>query len=117
VAGHVLFSPVAVDPAAGRAGALGLAPLAVLPGRQRRGVGSALVRAGLDELRRRGAAAVVVLGHAAYYPRFGFAPASRFGLRCEFDCPDESFLALELRPGALAGGAGVVRYRPEFARF
>lgn len=46
---------------------------------------------------------------------FGFVPASRFGLRCEYDAPDEAFMALELVPGSLAGVPGLVRYRPEFA--
>ncbi len=60
-------------------------------------------------------AAVVVLGHTAYYPKFGFVPAARFGLRCEYDVPPEAFMALELRPGGLAGAAGTVRYHPAFA--
>ena len=60
------------------------------------------------------AAGIVVVGHAAYYPRFGFTPASHFGLTCPFPAPDESFLALELDPGALAGKHGQVIYAPEF---
>ena len=57
---------------------------------------------------------VKVVGHPDYYPRFGFKRASQFGLRTEIDCPDEAFMAIELRPGALAGRGGMVRYRPEF---
>jgi putative acetyltransferase len=72
------------------------------------------VRAGLDASRKRGAAAVVVVGHPAFYPRFGFIPASRFGLRCEYEVPDDVFMALELRPGVLRTG-GFVRYHPAFA--
>jgi putative acetyltransferase len=117
VVGHVLFSPVSVDTTTSPVSALGLAPLAVLPACQRNDVGSSLVRAGLAELERLGHGAVVVLGRADFYRRFGFAPASRFGLHCEFDCPDESFQALELQPRAFAGASGVVRYRPEFAAF
>jgi len=111
VIGHILFSPVSIDPAGA---AIGLAPMAVLPGHQRRGVGGSLVREGLELLRQAGHAAVVVLGHPEYYPRFGFVGASRFGLRCEFACPDEAFMAIELSPGALASRPGIVRYRPEF---
>lgn len=69
---------------------------------------------GLEECRRAGYQAVVVVGHADYYPRFGFRRASRFGLRCQFELPDEVFLALELQPGALAGG-GELRYAPAFS--
>jgi putative acetyltransferase len=114
IVGHILFSPVtlAIDPAVPL---MGLAPMAVLPGLQRRGIGSALVRAGLEACAGLGAAGVVVLGHPAFYPRFGFAPASRFGLTSEYDVPDDVFLALALRPGALAGRSGRVRYHPAFA--
>lgn len=73
------------------------------------------LRRGLDELRRLGHGAVVVLGHTEYYPRFGFVPASRFGLRCTFEWPDEAFMALELEPGALGGVEGAVQYRPELS--
>ena len=60
---------------------------------------------------------VVVLGHADYYPRFGFVTARRMGLSCEYDVPDEVFMALELIPGALGNRSGLVRYHPVFSRF
>lgn len=112
--GHIAFSPVTITGDGGVHPAIGLAPMAVAPAWQGRGVGTRLVRAGLEHLRAAGSRAVIVLGHPNYYPRFGFAPASRFGLRWEHSAPDEAFMALELVPGALAGVAGVVRYRPEF---
>src|SRR5262245_22134439 len=97
IVGHILFSPVTL--AGGHdAGILGLAPLAVRPSSQRQGIGSQLVREGLDAVRQAGARAVVVVGHSAFYPRFGFVPASRFGLRCEYDVPDDLFMAMELVP-------------------
>ena len=59
---------------------------------------------------------VIVLGHPEYYPTFGFVPASRFGIRCEYDgVPDEAFMILVLKDDALAGISGVARYRQEFA--
>jgi putative acetyltransferase len=115
--GHVLFSPVRIATPAGERAAVGLAPLAVDPERQRQGIGGRLVREGLDLLRREGHRAVVVLGHSDYYPRFGFAPASRFGLRWEHPCADESFMAVALDPHGLDGLTGVVRYRPELMAF
>jgi putative acetyltransferase len=113
--GHVLLSPVTLT---GHADAtiMGLAPMAVVPAMQRRGIGSLLIRAGLDACARLGCVAVVVLGHAQYYPRFGFRPASAFGLRSEYDVPDEVFMALELVPGRLTGTSGTIRYHAAFAR-
>ena len=115
VIGHIAFSPVTIEPARPDLAACGLAPMAVLPEHQRQGVGSALVRAGLNVCRERGYAAVFVLGHPSYYPRFDFRPASSFGLRCVYDAPDEAFMALLLRPGALDDIAGTVHYHPVFA--
>ena len=112
--GHIMFSPVTISSQID-AGIMGLAPMAVVPARQGHGIGSALVTAGLEECRRLGVAGVVVLGHATYYPRFGFRPASGFGLKSEYDVPDEVFMALELEPGGLQGKAGTVRYHPAFA--
>jgi len=112
--GHVLFSPVTLTGYADAA-IMGLAPMAVMPAMQRRGAGSMLARAGLDACIRLGADAVVVLGHADYYPRFGFAPASRFAIASEYDVADEVFMALELKPAALAGKSGTIRYHPAFA--
>ena len=86
----------------------------VLPANQGQGIGTLLLREGLKQLEGLGYRAVVVVGHANYYPHFGFGPARRFGLSCEFEVPEESFMALELRGGALAGRGGLVRYGPEF---
>lgn len=115
IVGYVLFSPVSVEPKPPDGfSASGLAPLAVLPERQRLGAGSRLVGEGFEVCRRSGYDAVFVLGDPAYYRRFGFATAATRGLRCEFPAPDEAFMVAELRPGALDGVHGLVRYRPEF---
>lgn len=112
VVGHILFTPVTLNPSGGKIAGLG--PMAVHPDHQRHGIGSQLVRAGLDRCRLDGYDAVVVVGHPAYYPRFGFLPARTRGLRCEFAVPDDAFMVLELTPNAVAKG-GTVRYLPEFA--
>lgn len=116
VVGHILFTRVCIECPNRCLQAVGLAPVSVLPEVQGRGVGSMLVRAGLHRCRSEGYGAAVVLGHPAYYPRFGFVPASRFGLRWEQDGPKDAFMAMELRAGYLKGwDGGVVRYQPEFA--
>jgi putative acetyltransferase len=114
IVGHIFFSPVLIESEAGAFKAIGLAPMAVLPEFQNQGIGSQLVRRGLEECRNIGHEVVVVLGHPEYYPRFGFIPASRKGLSCEYPVPDEVFMVLELREGALSGREGLVKYRPEF---
>jgi putative acetyltransferase len=111
VVGHILFSPVTLSSAPERL-VMGLAPMAVVPERQRQGIGTLLVTAGLSECRALGAAAVVVLGHPQFYPRFGFVPASRFGVTTEYDVPDDTFMALEIEPGALTPGS--IRYHAAF---
>jgi putative acetyltransferase len=112
--GHIMFSPVSLSghPALQ---IMGLAPMAVLPERQRQGIGTALVRAGLEQCRLIGAGAVVVLGHPAYYPRFGFSPSTRFGIRCEYDVPEDVFMVVELQAGFLQGVSGTISYHPAFA--
>jgi putative acetyltransferase len=114
IIGHILFSPVSLSDHV-NLNLMGLGPMAVVPDRQRKGVGSALVRQGLMCCKDLGARAVVVVGHPEYYPRFGFAPASRYALRCEYDVPDDVFMVAELEAGALNGASGVVRYHDAFA--
>ena len=114
IVGHILFSPVSrVQPDSRIIMALG--PMAVLPARQRQGIGSALVIAGLDACRRAGVGGVVLIGHPEFYPRFGFRPASEFGLTSEFEVPDAAFMALELTEHSLRTGTGMIRFHPAFS--
>jgi predicted N-acetyltransferase YhbS len=88
--------------------------MAVVPAWQRQGVGGELIRSGLEACRRLGAAAVVVLGHRDYYPRFGFRPAASSGLRYTEGQLQEHFMVRELVAGALETLAGEVRYLSSF---
>ena len=117
VIGHILFSAVTIEPGKENFRAAGLAPMAVLPEFQRQGVGSLLIKIGLDECKRAGIEGLVVLGHPNYYPRFGFIPASRYGIKCEFNVADEAFMAMELREGAFQNRQGTAKYQPEFDQF
>ncbi|MGE0442471.1 MAG: GNAT family N-acetyltransferase [Gemmatimonadales bacterium] len=112
VVGQVLFTTASLGVAAPARVAL-LGPMAVAPPRQRGGIGSRLVAAGIAACREAGYQAVVVIGHAEYYPRFGFRSAASFGLTAPFEVPDEVFMAQELVHGGLAGG-GQVRLAPAF---
>jgi len=119
IIGHILFSPVTIERDGKHEGGSfrgsGLAPMAVLPDRQRQGIGSRLVEAGIARLRQRSCPFIIVLGHAEYYPRFGFVPASKHGIRCPWEgVPDEAFMILVLDEGAMESITGIARYRAEF---
>ncbi|HEY3382332.1 MAG TPA: N-acetyltransferase [Vicinamibacterales bacterium] len=115
VLGHIFFSAVSVSGGHAVAGGMGLAPMAVLPNRQREGIGTRLVHAGIDAVRERNCPFIVVLGHPKYYPRFGFMPASRHGLSCQWaGVPDDAFMVLVLDTPAMSGVSGTARYRDEF---
>ena len=111
--GHIAFSPVTIESRRDLRG-VGLAPMSVIPGMQKQGVGSQLVREDLARCREIGCDYAIVLGHADYYPRFGFTPAREFGITCSWNVPDDVFMALELRAGSLAGVNGLALYEPEF---
>jgi len=115
VVGHIMFTPVELSDRSSLA-IMGLAPMAVTPDRQRCGIGSALANEGLHRCAEIGAGAVVVLGHSAYYPKFGFVPASTMGIAYEYDVPDEAFMVHELTPGYLAGATGTIKYHEAFAK-
>lgn len=112
VVGHILFTRVELDPPT-EVRMISLAPMAVLPEYQRRGIGSAMVRRGLEVANGLGEEVVVLVGHPEYYPRFGFEPASKFGLTNSFPGTEEAFFAMALREGVDIPSGQVV-YPPEF---
>ncbi len=114
IVGHIAFSSVVIESKDSSFKAIALAPMVVLPKYQRKGIGSQLVWAGLEECRRLGHEIIVVLGHPAYYPRFGFVPAGPKGIDCEFEVPEEAWMVLGLRADALTGRSGTVKFQPEF---
>ncbi|MEU9252124.1 bifunctional class I SAM-dependent methyltransferase/N-acetyltransferase [Streptomyces sp. NPDC048270] len=109
VAAHALLTVCRVDGAR----ALALAPVAADPALQRSGAGSSVVRAVLAAAKERGESLVLVLGHPEYYPRFGFVPASRFGIRAPFEVPDEAMMALVL-DDSVPVPAGTIGYPAPF---
>ncbi len=115
IIGHILFFPVHVRRADGSLKkVLSLAPLSVIPKYQNRGIGGILILKGLKKSKALGYRGVVVLGHADYYPRFGFTKASEWGIYCPFHVPDATFMAIELTEGALDNIRGTVVFPPEY---
>jgi putative acetyltransferase len=99
--GHILFSPVIMETPEGPVDGMGLGQLAVSPDWQKQGIGSELSHTGIAELRARHCPFIIVVGHASYYPRFGFEAGSRHGVKCQWEgIPDETFMVLYLDQSA-----------------
>ena len=88
--------------------ALLLGPLAVHPLCRKRGIGSTLVQHALREAARRRHGAVLLVGDAPYYARFGFSSAQTGALWMPGPYEQHRLLACELSPGALDGARGLV---------
>jgi putative acetyltransferase len=115
IVGHIFFSPVEIEWSGAVIKGMGLAPMAVRPDRQRQGIGSRLARTGLEILKDQEYPYVIVVGHPEFYPKFGFEPASKYHLTCQWEgVPDEAFMIVVNEPSSLLGVKGVARYRDEF---
>ena len=112
VVGHIIYSPASIS---GNVSGAALGPMAVLPEYQRQGIGTKLVEAGNAKLKNAGCPFIIVVGHAEYYPRFGFRPASEHGIKCEWDVPDDVFMLLVLDEEKMKGVSGLAAYRDEFS--
>lgn len=114
IVGHVLFSRMDVEADGAQLAAAGLAPVSVVPECQGQGVGDALIRAGLDQMRSQGVAMSFVLGHEAYYPRFGYSP--ELGARFASPFAGPHFMAMMLDKEAAWPLGGRADYAPAFGR-
>lgn len=105
--GGILYMRAVIRAASGaQTETLIFGPLGVRPDLQGTGIGGALVRHSLAEATRLGFGSVFIYGHPDYYPRFGFAPAARFGVTTADGKNFDAFMGLELHPGALDGVKG-----------
>ena len=111
VVGHIMYSPITVGEVTGAA----LGPMAVVPEHQGQGIGSTLVQAGNLKLNEAGWPFIIVLGHANFYPRFGFKPARDLGITCEWEVPEDVFMVLVLDREKMRGVSGLAKYRHEFS--
>jgi putative acetyltransferase len=117
IVGHVQLSRAWI----GEEPVAALGPIGVEPDRQRRGIGSALVKAALEEAARRGERAVILLGDPGYYGRLGFVPGSQLGLRNPYAGSNENGFTIEEGDFQVAvldhratGLTGRVRWHPAF---
>lgn len=114
IVGHLLFTPVAVEFNPHQFRVVGLAPMAVRPELQRQGIGSQLIYNGIKLCRQNDQDVVCVLGHADYYPRFGFKIAREFGLFYRSEKYDPYFFVMELKKNVLQQIEGEVFFNSEF---
>jgi predicted N-acetyltransferase YhbS len=96
IIGHIMFTKATVE----NSTVLVLAPLSVLPEYQKQGIGTALIKEGHRIAGELGYGYSVVLGSEKYYPRTGYLPAEKFGIRPSFEVPGENFMACKLKKDA-----------------
>ena len=98
IVGHIIYSNAYIlQPDGSKADVLNFGPISVLPELQKMGIGGALMRHSIEKAKQQGYGAILFFGHPDYYPRFGFAPASEFGIT---DCNGDNypaFMAMELK--------------------
>lgn len=115
VVGHILFTPIRIENGQKKFESLVLAPVSVLPEFQKMGIGGQLILAGHQKAVELGFQSAILLGHPEYYPRFGYKPASTWGIKTHYELPsDDVFMAVELSEGALTNVSGMVIFPPEF---
>lgn len=115
IVGHILFTSIQIlDEENKIHQSLALAPMAVKPDFQKMGIGGELIRCGLEKAKELNYQSVIVLGHEAYYPKFGFQPAEKWKIRAPFEVPSSCFFAMELYEDALKDVKGIVNYPQEF---
>lgn len=109
IVGHILFTKAFVNDVE----VLALAPLSVLPGYQNKGIGLSLIEQGHIIATRLGYEYSIVLGHSKYYPKAGYVPASRYGIKAPFEVEDENFMATCFRENAVKLN-GMIQYAGAF---
>lgn len=113
--GHILFTPLQIKNEQNSFTSLILGPVSVLPEFQKQGIGGQLINAGHQKAKELGFQSVILIGHPEYYTRFGYKPASGWGIKTQIPLPsDDVFMAIELTEGALENVSGMVVFPPEF---
>jgi len=115
LAGHIIFTKSRVADETGKVHeTLTFGPLTVLPDMQSKGVGRALMRHTFEKAKQLGYRAVIIFGHADYYPRAGFKRAAEFGITDENGKTFDALMVCPLVEGALDGIQGKYHIDPVY---
>lgn len=117
IVGHILYTHANVAEDDGRMfPVLTFGPVSVRPDMQGRGIGAQLIRRTMARACEMGFSGVVITGNPAYYHRFGFRPASDFGILYEDGSSFPELMAAELIDGGLTGVAGRIAFAPAYSQ-
>ncbi|MEL7121554.1 MAG: N-acetyltransferase [Bacteroidota bacterium] len=114
IVGHILLTKVMLVNGTEKKEVLSLAPVGVLPAFQSKGIGSKLINKAHELAKDLGYKAVVLIGHEAYYPRFGYVQAHTKGIKFPFEVGKEHCMVIELVENGLNGVKGMVEYPKAF---
>ncbi len=114
VVGHILLTKIEIKNENSTFESLAMAPVSVRPAYQNQGVGGMLIRESHKKAKGLGFQSIILLGHADFYPKFGYQPTSKFGIELPFEAPEENCMAIELKENSLEGISGKVCYPKEF---
>ncbi len=115
ILGHILFTPAIIENRQKQFHTLVSGHVSVLPAFQKQGIGGLLIKAGHKMAVECGFNSVILVGQPEYYPRFGYKPASGWGINTHHALPsDDVFMAVELAENALQNVSGTVVFPPEF---
>ena len=114
IVGHILLTKIDIESDTNSTPSLLLAPIAVTPKYQNQGIGSQLITEAHKKAIKLGYTSIVLLGHASYYPRFGYKRAIDYGIEFPFEVPYENAMAIELIPYALQQTNGVIKFSKAF---
>ena len=114
IVGHILLTRIQIKNDHRLFESLALAPVSVRPGYQKMGIGGQLINEAHRIAKALGYKSIVLLGHEAYYPKFGYELASKYYIKIPFAAPDENCMVIKLVEGGLKGVNGMVEYAKEF---
>ena len=114
IGGHIILTKIIIKEGAVEHPSLALAPVSVHPDFQKNGIGEKLIVESHRIAKSLDYQSIVLLGHAHYYPRFGYELTSKYNIRLPFEAPEECCMVIALQTDGLVGVSGKVVYSEAF---